>query len=102
MLLIASGLVTTTYHAQDLSTPWKTEFPSYEDILPNTIEKNDAPPTNNSDQNKQATDARKEIERKLGKKLTNDEKREFHDHISGQDYDYHDLVEEGYWLFHGR
>lgn len=27
------------------------------------------------------------------------ERRKLHDHISGQDYGYHEIVEEGYWLF---
>jgi len=41
----------------------------------------------------------KEIEKKLGKQLSDKERRKFHDHISGQDYGYHELIEEGYWLF---
>lgn len=62
----------------------------------------DGCPKSNVSQNKQAEGARKEIEKELGRRLTKDEKREFHDHISGQDYGYQELVEEGYWLFHGR
>ena len=61
--------------------------------------KKDVPPTSNTDQNKQADDAKKEIEQNLGRKLSKDEKRRFHDHITGQRYNYHELVEEGYWLF---
>ena len=59
-------------------------------------------PSNNSAQNTQARDARKEIEKELGRELTKDEKQIFHEHISGQNYGYHELVEEGYWLFHGK
>ena len=117
--LILGGLATTTYHAQDISMPWKTEFPRttvheyhsngiitipIPEVYGNftRIEKNDGTPSNNSEQNKQADDARKEIERELGRKMTKDEKREFHDHVSGQGYGYHELIDEGYWLFHGR
>ena len=62
----------------------------------------DGTPKSNIDQNKQASAAKKEIEKKLGKKLTKSEEREFHDHVTGQNYDYHELVNEGYWLFSGK
>ena len=62
----------------------------------------DGIPKSNIDQNKQADAAKKEIEKKIGKKLTKSEEREFHDHVTGQNYGYHELVEEGYWLFYGR
>ncbi len=62
----------------------------------------DGTPKSNGSQNKQADAAKKEIEKRLGKKLTKHEEREFHDYVTGQNYDYHELVEEGYWLFHGR
>ncbi len=41
------------------------------------------------------------IARDLGRKqLTKDEEQKFHDHVTKQGYNYHELVEEGYWLFH--
>jgi len=67
-----------------------------------TVSKNDpGSPTSNKDQNKQAEDAKKEIERQLGRKLNSREERKFHDHVTGQGYGYHELVEEGYWLLGG-
>lgn len=57
------------------------------------------PPKNNIDQNKQARDAKKEIEQRLGRKLTKKEERKFHREITKQRYSYQELVEEGYWLF---
>ena len=52
-------------------------------------------------QQEQADDAKKEIERKLGRRLSPREARRFHDHVTGQDYGYHELVEEGLGLFGG-
>jgi HD-GYP domain-containing protein (c-di-GMP phosphodiesterase class II) len=52
-------------------------------------------------QDKQFKDAVKELEKKLGKKLDPSEVRELHDHISGQGYGYHELIEEGYRLLGG-
>ena len=59
----------------------------------------DGCPKNNQAQNSQFEGACKEIERKLGKKLTNKEVRQLHEAISKQGYGYHDIVEEGYWMF---
>ncbi len=61
--------------------------------------KSEGPPKSNVDQNKQAKDAKKEIERNLERQLIKDEERRFHDHVTGQGYNYHELVEEEYWLF---
>lgn len=59
----------------------------------------DGTPGWNGPQNNQFGDAVKAIERKTGKKLTDDQKEKLHDEISGMDYGYHEIVEEGYWLF---
>lgn len=59
----------------------------------------DGTPKTNGAQNDQASAAKKEIEKKIGRKLTKSEERKFHDHITGQGYNYHELVEEGCWLF---
>ncbi|MBG1265342.1 hypothetical protein [Nostoc sp. WHI] len=56
-------------------------------------------PRNNQAQNKQFADAVREIERRIGRKLSQDEIRRLHDTISGQDYGYHDIVEEGVGMF---
>ncbi|MFO0174162.1 MAG: DUF4157 domain-containing protein, partial [Aphanizomenon sp.] len=56
-------------------------------------------PGNNQAQNKQFADAIREIERRIGRKLSNGEIRRLHDAISGQDYGYHDIVEEGVEMF---
>ena len=51
---------------------------------------------------KQYEDAVKDVEKKLGRKLKENEWDLFHDHITGQGYDYHDIVEEGFHLFDDR
>lgn len=89
--LITDGLNRSIYHAQDL-----TMNKGKEDRQRNGM------PKNNRDQNKQANDARNDIEKKLGRKLSDREKQELHRFIHGRNYNYHDIVEEGYWLFHGR
>ncbi len=61
----------------------------------------DGMPKSNVDQNDQFNGACKEIERKIGRKLDKGERRQLHDQITGQNYGYHDMVEEGYWLFYG-
>ena len=58
-------------------------------------------PQSNKEQKKQFEDAVKEIEKKLGKRLSDDERRAFHDRISGQGYGYHEIVEEGYYSLGG-
>jgi hypothetical protein len=60
---------------------------------------NSGTPGNNQAQNKQFNDAVREIERKIGRRLTPDEKRQLHDAISGQNYGYHEIVEEGLLMF---
>ena len=94
--LMGLGLATTAYHAQDISFDSRSTSGSY------TISKNDpGAPRSNTDQNTQAEDAKKAIERQLGRKLNPREERKFHDHVTGQGYGYHEMVEEGYWLLGG-
>jgi RHS repeat-associated protein len=94
--LMTTGCALAAWNAKDISyesRPWSGPY---------TISKNDSGiPSSNTDQNTQANDAKREIERKLGKKLTPREERKFHDHVSGQGYGYHEMVEEGYWLLGG-
>lgn len=59
----------------------------------------DGTPGWNGSQNDQFNGAVKEIEKKIGKKLDKDKRKQLHQHISQQDYGYHEIVEEGYWLF---
>jgi hypothetical protein len=47
----------------------------------------------NRAQNKQFEDAKKQAEREAGRKMTPDERRRFHDEVTGQDYGWDDLVE---------
>ncbi len=65
------------------------------------MEKRDSPPSNNSDQNKQANATKREVEREIGRKLTKHEEEKFHRYISGQGYGYRELVDEGIGLFGG-
>lgn len=58
-------------------------------------------PKSNKAQNKQFADAVREIEKRIGRKLSKDEIRRLHDAISGQDYGYHDIVAEGEGMFGG-
>lgn len=96
LALMGLGLATTAYHAQDISFDSRSTGGSY------IISKNDpGPPRSNTDQNTQAEDAKKAIERQLGRKLNPREERKFHDHVTGQGYGYHEMVEEGYWLLGG-
>ncbi len=116
--LMTSGCATAMYHAQDMSLDMKTTFragtypfdfsidrmekkkKSKSNAAPENDKQKQEPSKSNTDQNKQAKDARRKIARDLGKKLTQDEERKFHDHVTKQGYNYHELVEEGYWLFH--
>ncbi len=59
----------------------------------------DGIPKTNTAQNGQFKGAVKEIEKKLGKKLTDRQVEKLHDHVTKQGYGYHDIVDEGYWLF---
>lgn len=59
----------------------------------------DGMPKSNVDQNDQAKGAVREIERKIGRKLTDAEREGLHRHISKQGYGYHEIVEEGIGLF---
>ena len=56
-------------------------------------------PKTNTAQNRQAADARKQIEKKIGRKLTKKEIRNLHDAIHGQDFGYWEIVQEGIELF---
>ena len=62
----------------------------------------DGAPKSREAQQKQADDAKREIERKIGRKLSPKEERKLHDQVTGQDYNYNELVEEGVWLFGGK
>ncbi|MCF7806211.1 MAG: RHS repeat-associated core domain-containing protein [Simkaniaceae bacterium] len=59
----------------------------------------DGTPGDHERQNDQFKDACKEIERKLGRKLSEKDVRRLHNDISKKDYGYHEIVEEGYWKF---
>jgi RHS repeat-associated protein len=83
--LIGHGLVQTSRHAQDIHLPHSI----------NNVFKNDPGcPQSREVQDKQFQDAIKEIEKLLDK-----DRRKLHDHISGQNFGYHEIIEEGYWLF---
>lgn len=56
-------------------------------------------PGKNYEQNKMANGAKQEIQRKIGRKLTDDEHEIFHDAVTGQDYTYQELVDVGLELF---
>ena len=56
-------------------------------------------PKSNVAQNKQARDARIKIEQKIGRKLTDRERKILHDAIHSQNYGYWEIVEEGITLF---
>ena len=64
--------------------------------------KSDGAPRRSDDQNKQFEDAKKEIERSIGRKLTKDESNKFHQQVSGHRYNYQELVQEGKVIFHGK
>ena len=59
----------------------------------------DGTPKTSEAQNDQYADAVKEIERKIGRRLNPKEYQELHRHISGQNYGYHEIVDEGIVLF---
>lgn len=59
----------------------------------------DGTPRNNQAQNKQFADAVKKIEREIGRRLSKDEIRRLHDEITGQDFGFDEIVEEGLGLF---
>lgn len=82
--LITDGLGRSIYNAQDL--------PVHKGKIGN---QRDGTPGWNKPQNKQFEDAVKAIERKIGRKLRPDEWSKLHGEISGRDYGYHDIVEEG-------
>ena len=94
--LMGLGVATTSYHAQDISFDSRRTGGSY------TISKNDpGTPQSRETQQEQADDAKRAIEKLLGRPLTPEERGKFHHHVSGQGYGYHEMVEEGYWLFGG-
>jgi hypothetical protein len=53
----------------------------------------------NQSENKQFSDAVREIERRIQRKLSRSEQRRLHDEISGQQFDFHEIVEVGLSLF---
>ena len=59
----------------------------------------DGTPGNNQAQNKEFDGACKTIEKNIGRKLSKSERRQIHDEISGNNYTYHDIVEEGTEMF---
>lgn len=58
-------------------------------------------PRTNTAQNKQFNDAIKDAEWQLGRTLSKDERSAVHREISGQDYGYHDIVDEILGMFGG-
>lgn len=56
-------------------------------------------PKNREAQQEQFEGALRDIERKIGKKLSRDDRQELHQHISGWNHSYHEIVEEGIELF---
>lgn len=56
-------------------------------------------PGDNKAQNRSFQGAVRSVEREIGRELTNSEKRDFHDEITGQDYDYHEMVSTGVSMF---
>ncbi|HEY9290568.1 MAG TPA: PrsW family glutamic-type intramembrane protease [Microlunatus sp.] len=56
-------------------------------------------PGNNQTENRQAADAIKEAERQLGKELDDDQLEQVHRAITGQNYNYHEIVETVLGLF---
>ena len=65
----------------------------------NDDDKKDGTPGNNRAQNRQFDDAVQEIQRRIGRNLSADDRRQLHDSISGQNMGYHEIVEEGISLF---
>lgn len=59
----------------------------------------DGTPRTDIAQNKQFNDAIKAAERQLGRTLSKDERSAVHREISGQDYGYHDIVDEVLGMF---
>jgi hypothetical protein len=90
--LIGHGLSLTTANARDMSR----NMGSY------PMTKNDpGAPQSREVQDKQFRDAMKEVEKKLERPLRPEDIRKLHDHVSGQGYGYHEMVEEGYWVLGG-
>lgn len=56
-------------------------------------------PGPNTAQNKQFRDAVKEIEKQIGNGLKDNQIDQLHDEISGKNYSYWDIVEEGIGMF---
>jgi RHS repeat-associated protein len=106
--LIADGWTRAIHESKDVQLPkWdkksETDFVSKQntnEVIPKIKDgkQKDGTPKTNTAQNEQFSDAVKEIERKTGKKLSEKQWNKLHDRISGQNYGYHDIVEEGCWL----
>jgi hypothetical protein len=58
-------------------------------------------PRSNTAQNKQFNDAIREAQRQLGRTLSKDERSSVHREISGQNYGYHDIIDEVLGMFGG-
>ena len=61
----------------------------------------DGTPGNNQAQNKQFRDAVRQYERETGNKLDQDQVRQIHDEITGQNMSYHEIIQAIYDLFGG-
>lgn len=59
----------------------------------------DGTPRSNVAQNRQFHGALREIERQIGRKISKKERRQLHDAITGQNYDFWEIVEEGLAIF---
>ncbi|MCF3934400.1 RHS repeat-associated core domain-containing protein, partial [Acuticoccus sp. M5D2P5] len=71
-----------------------------QDEVNTTFSKRDSgTPRGNRRQNRQFSDALQEVGRAIGRRLTKKEARQLHDVISGQNYGYDDIVEEGESMF---
>jgi hypothetical protein len=53
----------------------------------------------NQSENKQFSDAVREIERQIHRRLSRSEQRRLHDEITGQQFDFHEIVAIGLSLF---
>ncbi|MBL7816714.1 MAG: hypothetical protein JNL70_16960 [Saprospiraceae bacterium] len=56
-------------------------------------------PRDNEAQNKQFNDAIQEIQRKIGRKLSDNERQRLHHEISGQNFSYKEIIEHGIAMF---
>jgi hypothetical protein len=80
-----------------------TQIPGFslnpETELPITLQSSDGTPRNNQAQNKQFRGAVQVIQKILGRQLSKDEIRDLHDVISGMNYGFKEIIEEGLGMF---